>query len=921
MNCLAATLPPLISHIRRMLVSAILVAAALPLTAQAPEAQTATLPGHIIRALSNATLLPHSAQMDEDPIKLTVVLNLSDPEGAKSLQGDVSNPNSPNFGKTLAASEYTARFEPTQEAYDAVLAYLAQNGFSLSMGSENRRTLTVLGTRAQAQKAFHVTVDDYQLGDRTFHAIAKDPSVPSAIAPFIASVFGLSNLAQMRPAGLPAAFTPMSIALTYDGALTPAGQTNTGGLPPGLDGAGQTIGLLEFDGFEYSDVENWLKFAGLPSKLIKHLSAVSIDGGTGPSGCTQTENGCGTTEVMLDIEAAMGIAQGANIEVFDAPSGTDLASALNFAGNTLSDGGSGILSTSWYTCEADISSSDATSIDSMMSDLAVLGVTVFAATNDHGSTCVDGQGNSYPNDVAFPADAAHIIAVGGTSLFPTSDDTYGTESWWKNAGGYGVSQFIPEPSYQSKLYPSAGGRSLPDVSMEAAPGLIVCQASSSLSPDCGVGPHGELWLIQGTSLATPLWAGTWAIAQQAAADAGVSLSSPAFGLFYTVPKGFHAPSAMTGKGNNFAHVGLGSPNIAKLISELVPIQIDSFNPAGGIASGNTKVTITGTGFIDVKSVKFGGVSATHLHIDSDKQLTVEAPQAPSDQATIEIETAEGSASSATKFLYTPVITKISPNSGSMWGGQPVTITGYGLDTSEAFLFFGPPATKVECPSSTKCTMLTPANPPGTAWVEAQTDWGGDSTITTATHYFYDPLSITSISPLIGPTSGGEFVQINGHSFENGKTTFSFGGSNATGVFCPGPDYCYMNSPAHATAGAFPVTATVGTITSAPAKDKFTFEVFPTVTGISPGQAKAGSVVTLTGTGFSTSAGQTTFNFFGINVDGTCATSTQCAATVPFSSAHSTAVTVTVNGNTSLDWVDFSYPGKPAPPGCKPGTCN
>jgi kumamolisin len=895
---------------------------ALPLAAQRAGSPTLTLPGHVIRSLANATLLPHTSEMDEEPIQLTVVFNLSDPQGAQSLEDDVSDPNSQNFGKIIGANEYTSRFGPTQKVYDSVRTYLEKNGFKVAMSSLNRRTLTVNGTRAQAQNAFHVAIDDYRQGDRTFHAIARDPALPQSIAPFVMSVFGLSNKARMTPAFAPNPATPMAIATAYDGTLTSSTRTNTGGLPPGLDGSDEGIGLIEFDSFDFDDVEHWLKFAGLPSKMIGNLGEVAVNGGTTPSDCAQSDSGCGKTEVMVDIEGAMGIAQGAAVWVFDAPQGTDLASTVNYAGEYmeqfLNPAFGRTLSTSWGQCEGDIGQSDATGMDSILSTLAASGITLFAASGDSGANCNDPQG-SYPNAVTFPADTAHAIAVGGTVLDVNSDNSYHSESWWAS-GGYGLSQFIPQPPYQSKLYSSTSWRSVPDVAIEAAPSVAVCQATATQSPACGISTSGIPWDIGGTSLAAPLWAGTWAIASQAARDAGTPLGSGANGILYTVQNGFHSPGSMSGPGHDFAHVGLGSPKMAKLIGELVPIQVEGFGPGVGPAAGKTRVTITGTGFIGVKKVKFGGVDATDLKIESDTKLTVDSPQAPSDQAAIEIETEAGKATAPTKFLYTPEIKSISPNSGPMEGGETATVTGYGLDTGEQFVFLGKPATKVSCHSATKCTIVTPANPPGSTSVQAQTAWGGDSAISKDSGYYYDPLSITSMTPLIGPTSGGLMIQINGHSFENGKTTFSFGGANATAVDCSGPDYCYMTSPANV-AGTFPVTATVGTITSAPAKDEFTFEVFPTVTGISPPQAKVGAVVALTGTGFSTTTGQTTFNFFGINVPATCNFTTQCTATVPSSTAHSTAVTVTVNGNTSLDFVDFAYPGKPIPPNCKPGTCN
>lgn len=124
MNRFPVNFATLITHIRRMLTCAIFVAAFLPLTAQTPVAQTATLPGHVIKSLANATLIPHTPRMDKEQITLTVVLNLSDSASASALRQDMEDPNSANFKRTISQSEFTARFGPTQDAWNTVLAYL-----------------------------------------------------------------------------------------------------------------------------------------------------------------------------------------------------------------------------------------------------------------------------------------------------------------------------------------------------------------------------------------------------------------------------------------------------------------------------------------------------------------------------------------------------------------------------------------------------------------------------------------------------------------------------------------------------------------------------------------------------------------------------------------------------------------------------
>lgn len=918
-KALQRLLPPL---------AAMLLAAILP--AQKLSAQQVTLPGHVIKALEKANRLPHGAEIDQEPITLTVVLNLSDPEGAKSAQEEYVDPNSPNYHQTMSAEVFTARFGPSHEAYDAVLAYLEQNGFTLVAGSENRRTITVRGVRAQAQKTFNVMIDNYQLGERTFHAVASDPIVPPSIAPMIGSVSGLSNLAKWHPARGPSPPVPMSQATAYGGTLTPTGTTNTGGsLPPGLDGQGQTIGLIELDGFVDSDVINWLSYAKLPAKMINQLTTIPVNGGVAPSGCDQTQifPPCGTTEVLLDIEQAMGVAQGADIRVYSAPPGTDYPTVFNYALNDLKNYPKGaVLSMSWYQCEQDMSSSDAVSVDGMVASAMMNGITVFAATGDYGATCVDLNGPN-ANSIASPADAPHVIAVGGTTLNVDlgPGNIYLSESWWLsggNSGGFGVSDaadgFFAEPSFQTTFYPGAAGRSVPDVSSEAALSLIVCQANTTTTPDCGATING------GTSIAAPFWAATWALANQAIADSGTVAWSPAYGYFYRHTGGFHPPSTMTGSGNDFKHVGLGSPIMTQLIAEAVPARIDGFSPANGPGAGGTTVTVQGAGFIGVYNVIIGGVPAKSFTIESDNKLSFVTPVAPSESATIVVATLGSSAKSAEPFFYDPEITGISPLQGPMQGGTSVTVSGHALSASLVFEFGDTShlATHISCSSAEKCTMDTPADVPGPQIVYAYST--SDYVLSSTSAVFnYEGPAITSISPLVGPTTGGEVVEIQGNSLQSGKTTVSFGGLGVAVTACNGDTLCFVTSPAHA-AGSVPVTVTVNGLTSKPYAKDFTFEAFPTLTKITPNIGPAGTVVTLTGTGFSTTAGQTIFTFFGIPVSGSCTSTTQCMTVVPENSepgVQYTQVTVTVAGNTSLDSVQFGYP-KPNPiPRCQPGTCN
>jgi len=262
----------------------------------------------------------------------------------------------------------------------------------------------------------------------------------------------------------------------------------------------------------------------------------------------------------------------------------------------------------------------------------------------------------------------------------------------------------------------------------------------------------------------------------------------------------------------------------------------------------------------------------------------------------------GTAVAPGTFAYLPNITGINPNQGTSLGGTEVTLTG-AFAPGFTYVFGTTPPTGVSC-SSTKCTMVTPANAPGPVNVVAQTPSGVGNSVS-HNGFTYLGLAVTGFSPKVGPTAGGTLVTLEGTSMINGMTV-NFGGAATTDVSCTNNGtVCTLLSPPH-TAGSFPVNVTSNGVTVA-LSGQFTFEVFPSITGISPSSGTTGTVVTLTGTGFSKAS--TSFSFFGIQVPGTCSSTTTCTAAVPQVVGvvtGTTGVYATVNGNTSLNAVDFSY---------------
>jgi subtilase family serine protease len=154
------------------------------------------LPGHVLPALAQAkAVLSQSKVAADEPLTLTLVLKRDDQAGFERYLREVYDPKSLVYRKFLTQSELSDRFGPSREAYEGVLSYLQDHGFTLVEGSANRQTLTVRGTRTKAERAFEVRIGDYELAERRFFTNDRDPALPSQLAARIQAIAGLSSLA------------------------------------------------------------------------------------------------------------------------------------------------------------------------------------------------------------------------------------------------------------------------------------------------------------------------------------------------------------------------------------------------------------------------------------------------------------------------------------------------------------------------------------------------------------------------------------------------------------------------------------------------------------------------------------------------------------------------------------------------------
>jgi alpha-tubulin suppressor-like RCC1 family protein len=163
----------------------------------------------------------------------------------------------------------------------------------------------------------------------------------------------------------------------------------------------------------------------------------------------------------------------------------------------------------------------------------------------------------------------------------------------------------------------------------------------------------------------------------------------------------------------FGQTTPGSASQFTYVKTGIPPEIKKLSVRKGPASGGTQVTITGNFFTYVNAISFGGVPAASFKVISGEEISAVSPPHAAGTMDVTLTSPYGTSPTSGKdhFRYeNPIITGISPESGPMAGGTKVTVTGSGFapgEGSTTFKFKREPATFVECPSTTECTMIAP----------------------------------------------------------------------------------------------------------------------------------------------------------------------------------------------------------------------
>jgi hypothetical protein len=325
-------------------------------------------------------------------------------------------------------------------------------------------------------------------------------------------------------------------------------------------------------------------------------------------------------------------------------------------------------------------------------------------------------------------------------------------------------------------------------------------------------------------------------------------------------------------------------------------QVTGVSPSTGATVGGTSVTISGYGFTGASVVSFGSTPITTFTINGDGSITVSSPPESIGVVDVTVTTPQGTSptSAADHFSYfapVPGVSGVSPSSGSVGGGQTVTIAGNNLSGATAVMF-GTTAAAIVSTSNTSVTVTTPAESAGTVNVTVTTP-GGTSAVTSGDRYTFGP-AVTGVSPASGSTSGGTSVMITGTDL-TGASAVLFGTTPAASFAPISSTQVSAVAPAGTGTVFITVTATDGTSPQVAAGAFAYHAPVPVVTSISPsnGSAAGATSVTVTGVNFTgvtgVSFGGVAATSFSVNGAGTSITATSPAGTA------GTTIDVTVTG--------------------------
>jgi subtilase family serine protease len=737
-----------------------------------------------------------------EPMRLVLVLPHSNEAALQNLLKDLYDPSSPSYRQFLTVQEFTSRFGPSQQDYDAVVSFAQTHGLTVVGTSINRMNVDVTGPVANIEEALHVTMGVYQhpTEGRTFYSPDREPT-PDLTVP-LWHIAGLDNYSIPTPAlvrrnpylAVPDATTGSCPSSSFCGSDMRAAYY--GGTA--LTGSGQSLGLLEYYGTDLTDLTTYFKNAGQTNNVP--ITLKSTDGTS--TSCLESA-GCDDTEQTLDMTQAIGMAPGlSSLVMYVGSTDSAIFNAMATASPLNAQ-----LSSSWTWSPADPNTDNP-----YFEEFAVQGQNLFQAAGDSAAWKSSSE--------IFPADDVYLTTVGGTDLSTSSaGGPWSSESAWADGGGGISPDKYAIPSWQTAAASGCSScsktyRNGPDVSANANYTFYVCADQTT----CTANEYG------GTSFAAPMWAGYLALAnQQAVSTSGktlgfinptlytIGLGSSYATDFHDVTSGSNGYSATAGYD---LATGWGSPKGAGLINSLTG---GSAGPGFSLSASPSSVSVVqgSSGTSTITSTVTGGF---------DSAVSLTASGQPSG---VTVGFNPGSITGAGTSTMTMTVASTTAT-----GTYSITVTGTSGSTVETTAV-SLTVTAVASPSFT-----ISASPTSVSVVQGS---NGTSTITTSVSGGFDSaIGLSASGQPAGVSVSFNPTSIAAPGSGTSTMTMAVASTTATGTY---------TITVTGSGGSITHTATVSLTVTAPSTGNFTISVSPSSGYLYQGQSGYAVVTTKVSGGF------------------------------------------------------------------------
>ncbi|KAF7982625.1 hypothetical protein HWV62_27045 [Athelia sp. TMB] len=495
-----------------------------------------------VKALSSYTLAAHE-RLDAIPegfltagrapdhslLSLQFALKPRDISGLERVFYAVSTPGNSKYGKHLSQDEVAAFVRPsnltTSLVTDWLASYLIEPTSTSFSGNTLQVSIPVSTASALLGADFHVFADD-KSGKQAIRTLAYSiPTVlkghlehvhPTINFPVIAARRRMQAVTPAVPtlqASCHEIITPTCIFDLYGVSTTPATQPANTFFVSG--NSGQYVDEVDLEAYLEANRPD------LPPSTT--FSLISVANGTNPQNVSDSG-----IEATLDIEFSFGVAGTVPITfITTGPSDvetdkefwTDLHDEANYL-LTL-DNPPRTLTSSYGLNENTLSHSLANTLCNIYMQLGARGVSVLFASGDGGVSGLElGACKDKLFMPTFPSTCPYVTSVGATQLAKKTHKEKGGNLGYGYSSAGGFSRHFPAPAYQQSQVSSyiqglgstyaglynASGRGFPDV---AALGVNLTMVWK-----------GETMLINGTSAATPVFAGIIALVNERLLAAG-----------------------------------------------------------------------------------------------------------------------------------------------------------------------------------------------------------------------------------------------------------------------------------------------------------------------------------------------------------------------------------------------------------------